>query len=171
MPRFAEAKFTIRAINKTQKTFTQINKGVDNMDRRFSKVGRGLNRLGGLFATAFVGKQITDVITTFEKLEASLKTVTGSAEKAGIAFAFIQDFAATTPFQLEEVVAAFIKLKALGLTPSEEALRSYGNTATAMGKSLNQMIEAAADPHRFPVTVTTAIFIKQQRTDHIGNEC
>ncbi|EMN7845678.1 hypothetical protein WAY68_004703 [Salmonella enterica subsp. enterica serovar Dublin] len=38
---------------------------------------------------------------------------------------------------------------ALGLTPSEEALRSYGNTASAMGKDLNQMIEAVADASTF----------------------
>lgn len=142
---FAEAKFTIRAINKTQKTFSQINQGVSDMDRRFGKLGRGLNRLGGLMATAFVGRQVVDTITKFEKLEASLRTVTGSADNAAVAFGFIQDFAATTPFQLEEVTDAFIKLKALGLTPSEEALTSYGNTATAMGKDLNQMIEAVAD--------------------------
>jgi len=142
---FSEAKFTVRAVNKTQKAFSQINKGVDNMDRRFSKMGRGLSRIGGLMATAFVGKQITDTITKFEKLEASLRTITGSADNAAVAFGFIQEFAATTPFQLEEVTAAFIKLKALGLTPSAEALTSYGNTATAMGKSLNQMIEAVAD--------------------------
>ena len=145
MARFAEAKFTIRAVNKTQKAFDQIGRSVDNMDRRFKKLGGGLGRLGRLFAVAFVGKQIINTITKFEKLEASLRTVTGSAEKAAVAFRFIQDFAATTPFQLEEVTDAFIKLKALGLTPSEEALTSYGNTATAMGKSLNQMIEAVAD--------------------------
>jgi len=145
MARFASAEFTIRAINKTQKAFAQINQGVGNMDRRFSKLGSGLSKIGGLMATAFVGKQITDTITKFEKLEASLRTITGSADKAAVAFGFIQDFAATTPFQLEEVTDAFIKLKALGLTPSAEALTSYGNTATAMGKSLNQMIEAVAD--------------------------
>lgn len=145
MGRFAEAKFTIRAVNKTQKAFSQINKNVDRMDRRFSKLGRGMSRLGGLMATAFVTRQIVDTITKFEKLEASLRTVTGSADKAALAFGFIQEFAATTPFQLEEVTAAFIKLKALGLTPSKDALTSYGNTAVAMGKSLNQMIEAVAD--------------------------
>lgn len=145
MARFGSAEFVIRAVNKTQKTFSQINQGVDNMDRRFGKLGRGLQRIGGLMATAFVGRQIVDTITKFEKLEASLRTVTGSAEKAGVAFGFIQEFAATTPFQLEEVTDAFIKLKALGLTPSKDALTSYGNTAVAMGKSLNQMIEAVAD--------------------------
>ncbi|MCH2547465.1 MAG: tape measure protein [Alphaproteobacteria bacterium] len=145
MPRFAEAKFTIRAINKTQKAFSQINTNVQKMEGRFSKLGRGLSKIGGLMATVFVGRQIVDVITKFEKLEASLRTVTGSADKAALAFGFIQEFAATTPFQLEEVTDAFIKLKALGLTPSAEALTSYGNTAVAMGKSLNQMIEAVAD--------------------------
>lgn len=145
MPVFGNAEFIIRAVNKTQAAFAQINQGVGNMEKRFNNFGRGLNRIGGLMATAFVGKQITDTITKFEKLEASLRTVTGSADNAAVAFGFIQDFAATTPFQLEEVTDAFIKLKALGLTPSEEALNSYGNTATAMGKSLNQMIEAVAD--------------------------
>ncbi len=145
MARFAEAKFTIRAINKTQKAFSQINTNVQKMEGRFSKLGRGLSKIGGLMATVFVGRQIVDTITKFEKLEASLRTVTGSADKAALAFGFIQEFAATTPFQLEEVTAAFIKLKALGLTPSAEALTSYGNTAVAMGKSLNQMIEAVAD--------------------------
>ena len=145
MAAFGSAEFIIRAINKTQQTFQQINSGVNDMDRRFSKLSNGLNRIGGLMATAFVGKQFVDTITSFEKLEASLRTVTGSAENAKIAFGFIEKFAAETPFSLEEAVEAFIKLKALGLTPSEEALTSYGNTATAMGKSLNQMIEAVAD--------------------------
>lgn len=145
MAAFGSAEFVIRAINKTQQTFQQIGNGVDDMDKRFKRLSGGLNRIGGLMATAFVGKQFVDTITSFEKLEASLRTVTGSAEKAKIAFGFIEQFAAETPFSLEEAVEAFIKLKALGLTPSEEALTSYGNTATAMGKSLNQMIEAVAD--------------------------
>ena len=142
---FSEAKFTIRAVNKTQKAFTQINQGIGNMNKRFNKLGGRLSKVGALMATAFAGQKFVEVITKFESLEASLKTVTGSAEKASAAFGFVQEFASKTPFQLEEVTGAFIKLKALGLKPSKEALTSYGNTATAMGKSLNQMIEAVAD--------------------------
>ena len=145
MVKFASAEFIISAVNRTERTFAQIGKNVDNMDRRFSRLGSSIGRIGPILATAFVGKQIADTITTFEKLEASLRTVTGSADNAKGVFTILQEFAAATPFQLEEVVAAFIKLKALGLEPSEEALRSYGNTAVAMGKSLNQFIEAVAD--------------------------
>jgi len=44
-----------------------------------------------------------------------------------------------------QVTNAFVKMKALGLDPSQKALASYGNTASAMGKDLNQMVEAVAD--------------------------
>ncbi len=75
----------------------------------------------------------------------SLATATGTMESARAAFAQITKFAATTPFALNEVLDAFIRLKNLGLDPSEAALVSYGNTSSAMGKTLNQMIEAVAD--------------------------
>jgi hypothetical protein len=146
MANIAETKFTIRAVNKTQAAFSQIQRSVGNIDRKIGRLGSTLTaRLAPAFASAFAGTQIVNTIMKFERLEASLKTVTGSAEKAAMAFKHIQDFAAKTPFQLEEVTASFIKLKALGLTPSEAALKSYGNTAIAMGKSLDQMIEAIAD--------------------------
>jgi len=146
MANLAETKFTIRAVNRTQAAFSQIQRSVGNIDRKIGRLGSALtSRLAPAFAAAFAGGKIVDTITKFERLEASLKTVTGSAEKAATAFKHIQDFAAKTPFQLNEVTSAFIKLKALGLIPSEAALKSYGNTAIAMGKSLDQMIEAIAD--------------------------
>jgi len=43
------------------------------------------------------------------------------------------------------VLALCKKLKNMGLDPSEQALTAYGNTASAMGKSLNDMVEAVAD--------------------------
>jgi len=88
---------------------------------------------------------IINVNREFESLKASLITVTGDAESAAVAFKGLQDFAATTPFSVQELTDAFIKLGNLGLAPSERALTSFGNTAGAMGKSLNQMIEAVAD--------------------------
>lgn len=98
--------------------------------------------VGGL--TALVTKTI-EANAEFENLNASLVTVTGSEEAAAQAFKLIETFAARTPYSLGEVVTAFTKLKALGLDPSEAALESYGNTASAMGKGLNDMIEAVAD--------------------------
>ena len=104
--------------------------------------------LGGLGVGLSLGSVITSLVTVqreFDKLNSSLMTVTGGSASASKAFDWLSDFAATTPYQLNEVVQAFNKMKALGLDASEESLRSYGNTAAAMGKDLNQMIEAIAD--------------------------
>lgn len=125
-------------------------------ERATDKMGNSAKGMGGkmLGAAAAVGavaaalkfsSTLVEVNTEFDRLEAALETVTGSSVAATTAFDTIKDFAKTTPFQLTEVTDSFIKLKALGLDPSSAALRSYGNTASGMGKSLNQMIEAVAD--------------------------
>jgi lambda family phage tail tape measure protein len=97
-----------------------------------------------LLAVMSVTKFI-DVAREAEILNASLITATGSAEKAAEAMTALQDFASQTPYDLNQVVDGFNKLVNLGLTPSERALTAYGNTASALGKDLNQMIEAVAD--------------------------
>lgn len=91
--------------------------------------------------TVLVAKTAGEV----ESLKASLKTVTGSQAAGEQAFAGIKKFARETPFTVREITQAFIKLKALGLDPSEAALRSYGNTASAFGTDLKQWVEAVAD--------------------------
>jgi len=90
-------------------------------------------------------RDIVDVNAKFQTLKSTLTTLTGSQAAGQAAFDQIEKFAVNTPFNLDQVVQSFIKLKALGMDPSEAALTSYGNTASAMGKSLNQMIEAVAD--------------------------
>jgi hypothetical protein len=136
-------------IVRLQKDMDAARKTVDGAMASIGKsVESAMRTVGGLFAGvsigAFTGKLVS-VEREFGKLNASLVTVTGSTREADAAFAMLTEFANTTPFSLQEVTQAFIKLKAMGLDPSQSALTSYGNTASAMGKSLNQMIEAVAD--------------------------
>jgi len=121
---------------------------LDNLKNKSKGTGEAmglLKRAALAIFSAQVIKSVVDTSVQFEKMNASLKTVTGSTDAAKVAFKNIEQFATETPYQLDQVVGAFIKLKALGLDPSNEALRSYGNTASAMGKDINQMIEAVAD--------------------------
>lgn len=89
--------------------------------------------------------KLVDVQRQFDVLNAGLITATGSSENAAEAFDALREFAQQTPYDLNQAVEGFTKLVNLGLDPSERALKSYGNTASAMGKDLNQMIEAVAD--------------------------
>lgn len=116
--------------------------GDANMLKRALAFGGGF-LAGGMLMEAAKGLFSTNV--ELARLKGALKTTEGSAASANARFAELQKFGATTPFTLDQSVRAYIKLKNLGLDPSERAMRSYGNTATAMGKSMMDMIEAVAD--------------------------
>jgi hypothetical protein len=141
------------------KTAADSGQKVDNFGKDAEAAGKktatgmsgaatAIKAVGVAMAALGVGKIVNDFAATAvqtAKLQASLKTMTGSTEAASAAWDNLLKFASTTPFTLDQSVQGFIKLKALGLDPSERALQSYGNTAAAMGKDLNQMIEAVAD--------------------------
>jgi len=125
---------------------------MDNANRQLTKVGAGMQKIGAGLSIGVtlpllgIGAQAISAAADMETLKTSLDTVfQGNSASSSSAFAQIKEFAATTPFQMEEVASAFIKLKNLGLDPSIASLTSYGNTASALGKSLDQMIEAVAD--------------------------
>lgn len=124
---------------------------LDNLSKSAKVAGAAVAGLASIVAaTAYkAAQELVDSQRQLDKMSASLKTLTGSTQGAKQALSILQDFARDTPYGLEQAVEGFRKLVALGLTPSEEALRSYGNTASAMGKDLNQMIEAVADASTF----------------------
>lgn len=123
-------------------------KALDATARSFNEVIRKGTALFGAYL-GFQGLKNTfsaifNANNSFEQLSGSLKTVTGSAKGAQEAFALIEKFAIDTPYQLNEIVEAFIRLKALGLEPSKAALTSYGNTASAFGKNILDFVGAVA---------------------------
>lgn len=127
----------------------QVDRYRQKMDGYF-KAATVATAAAGAAAAAFGSvAKLVDVQREFDKLNASLITVAGSSANAAAAMDDLKNFAKETPFGLAQAVDGFVKLKALGLTPSTQALTSFGNTASAMGKDLNQMIEAVADASTF----------------------
>ena len=149
------------AVSKSAKaTSNSLDKvGKSKALARVATDARGAStRVGGLFqkfsalkvliAGGIIGTfatQLFDVAKQTDHYQAVLKTATGSMDLAKQKFAELNEFAATTPYTLQQSVEGFVKLQNLGLKPSEENMRSFGNTAAAMGKDLNQMVEAVAD--------------------------
>lgn len=126
-----------KSINDKMKSVQEVSSKAFDIGRNSAAIGTGLTAiLAGPLAAA----------AKMEQLNVSLRTsFQGNEAAAADAFKRINDFAARTPYGLDEVTTGFIKLKNMGLDPSEEALTAYGNTASSMGKSLNDMVEAVAD--------------------------
>lgn len=116
-----------------------------------STFGKDLARggiVGGTITAAGLGiaKNMLDVTAAFEKSLTVLKTVEGSQAKAQASFSWIQDFAQRTPFELQQVTDAFVRLRAYGIDPIRgDALRVLGDTSSAMGKDIMDAVEAIAD--------------------------
>ena len=141
-----------KQVDKGTKSLDKLAKQGKKTESATGKMSQGFKALGGVIAAIGFASLINSMIKTaasFESMSISLEVVTGSAEKATQAMEGITAFAKKTPFQVSEITDAFIKLKALGITPTEASLTSFGNTSSAMGKSLNQMIEAVADASTF----------------------
>lgn len=157
----AETKKLDQQAGSAASQFGKLERAVNSAD--FSRASSGLAGLVGNAgrlalitglgaALTFVGAasvrlagDLVPVQRQFDVLNSSMVTVAGGSKAAAREMAWIKPFAATTPFQLGEVTSAFVKLKGLGLDATEGSLRSFGNTASAMGKNVNQMIEAVAD--------------------------
>lgn len=85
------------------------------------------------------------VASQFEQYSLVLETVEGSNAKAKKSMAWVQDFAERTPYELDEVMSAFVKLKTYGIDPMAGTMQSAGDAAAAMGKEYIGAIEAVAD--------------------------
>jgi hypothetical protein len=101
--------------------------------------------VGAAYASYISLSQIVDVTKRYQRLEAQLRTSTGSVEGQAQAMAILSEFAYETGQDLEGLVEGFNKLVNLGLDPSQDALLAYGNVAAGTGKTTMDFIEAVAD--------------------------
>lgn len=129
----------------------RFNKGLDNLEKKAYAVGASLRNMATVAGVAvaggiaFLGKGVIDTTAKFETYAATLETIEGSQEKAQKSLAWLSNFAQTTPFEIDELTRAFVKLKAYGIEPTDGTMSTLGDTASAMGKTLNEAVEAFAD--------------------------
>ena len=83
-----------------------------------------------------------DSAVSFERFRTALEAVEGSSGKARASMDWIESFAVKTPFELEQVTGAFVKLRSDGMDPTRGLLRTLGDAAAAAGKPLMRAVEA-----------------------------
>ncbi|MDD4507232.1 MAG: tape measure protein, partial [Sulfurospirillaceae bacterium] len=119
-----------------------LRQGVEDL----ANAGLALNFLKSAFGAVKEGVMaLLDTAGEFEKYKTILTTLEGSSEKAETSFAWVKEFAAKTPYELNEVTKAFVKLKSYGIDPTDGTLKMLGDTSAAMGKDLNSAVEMMAD--------------------------
>ena len=115
------------------KAFRGITNSVFNLKTAIAGLGVGL--LAGSF---------TKVASSMETFEVQLQTTLGSLGKAREELTWIGEFAKSTPFEVQELVEASVRLRAYGID-ARKYMETLGDTASAMGKPMMQAVEALAD--------------------------
>ncbi len=155
-------KAVISVVDRVSKPVRKINRQIGAIGKGFKGVGRSVkglsSQLSGLFGPAglltgaagvgglsFGLSKIVQTSAEFERFRTILNRLEGSAEKGGRSMEWVKEFAKTTPYELTQVTDAFVKLRAYGIDPQSGALRAAGDAAAAMGKPLEQAVEALAD--------------------------
>ena len=135
----------IRAFDKTRAAFRTVNAGLGAIRKTVFNTKTAITGLAGAAGFGLLVKSTIETNRQFQSLEATLKTFLGSSERAAGAFDVLKQFAAQTPFSVQEVTKSFNILIAQGIQPSITALDAFGNIASGSGKSLQQFSEAVTD--------------------------
>lgn len=117
---------------------------LQDVEGALGKVLGVLSSIGVSVGLAALTNSLVDTASAFEKLETRLTTIQGSSAAARQSMAWITNFTAKTPYELNQVADAFVKLNAYGF----DAVRwmpMLGDTASSMGKDLNDAVEMFAD--------------------------
>lgn len=124
---------------------TQATSDLSRMDSGFNALGVTIaGALGGASLISF-GRSLIDITGKFQTFEAVLTNTLNSPEQARSAMLMLQDFAATTPFQVDGLTGAFVKLANQGFVPTMAQMVKLGDLASSTGKDFDQLAEAVID--------------------------
>ena len=131
-----------------QENAKRYEQQLKNINKSVERLSRNVGRFATVAVAAFgfLGRSVTNTSAQFERYEAILTTLEGSSEKAKNSLDFLTEFASSTPFEIDKLTEAFVKLKSFGIDPiANDTFRILGDTAAAMGRDLDSAVEAFAD--------------------------
>jgi hypothetical protein len=149
-----EVQYGSTGVEKTAADARSLGGVIDDVGRKGGWLGTAIGTGVGVLAAGAITKGI-DLVRGFggsllttagdaEQMHLALETVTGSQEKANKLFGDLQQFAKDTPFAFPEIAQASINLEAFGLH-TQDWITTIGDTASAMGKSVDQVTQAVLD--------------------------
>ena len=146
-----------KSVRRLQKSFVKLGKvakrslkGISKtfgfLLRKIKSVAKGIAvattaAAAGFFALA---KSIVSTAAQFETYNATLKVVMGSQKKATKAMGWLREMAKKSPYTIDKLTEAFVKLTAYGIEPTK-VMTTLGDTASAMGRDIEAAVLALAN--------------------------
>lgn len=139
----AERRLGSAARESTSQLRSQEQQVTTLKDRLFSLQGV-IAAVAGSMAIKGAYNWLVGANADMETYQNTLTVVLGSQEKAIEQLAWAEKFAASTPFEIPQIMEATTRLESYGME-SKKVLGITGDMASVMGKDLMQAVEAVAD--------------------------
>jgi hypothetical protein len=140
--------------DESKKWYEKVFGFLTNIGKQAEKVGTIITgifgaagavvAIGAVVAMGLLVKQSITLNSQFEQFQVSLQTTLGSLTAAKNEMKGIVQFAKETPYTIQEVTDAVVKLRAYAMDPAKW-LRPLGDMASAFGRTVTDAVEAAAD--------------------------
>jgi tape measure domain-containing protein len=123
------------SIAQTQRHARDTAQGVAGLSSALNAVKNAAIGFAGISLGAGLAKDILNTNRSMEGLRSQLTAITGSQADAQRTFKFIQDFAVNTPFEIDGLTKAYIKLQNFGIRPTAQVMEAITNQAAKLGGS------------------------------------
>jgi hypothetical protein len=143
-----DVKYTVTLNDMLTGKLQVADSAANKLSGTIGKVEGALSMLGigaGIAGFAAIGSNIISTISEFEKYDAVLTNTLGSQSASTESLKNLTDLAATTPFAVNELTGAYVKLANMGFKPTMEQMTSLGDLASSTGKGFDQLSEAIID--------------------------
>lgn len=121
-----------RASGNVKKSFQSVQESSRALVAAFRRVAVGA---AAVFSAFQVSKSFIQVNAQFERFQTTLETLYKSHSKAQAVFDSILNFASKTPFEVNQLTQAWVKMKAMGLESNLDMFQKIGDAVSALGGS------------------------------------
>lgn len=132
-------------LRKVARSAGVADRNIGGMKNTLTGVKRLIIGAFSVAAISMFTNKVIDARAEYERFDAVLTNTFQSAEVGRSALSMLTDFAAKTPYQLNELTGSFVKLVNRGFNPTRDQLTKLGDLAASQGKGFDQLSEAILD--------------------------
>ena len=132
-----------KGLSSATNNANKLKKSLKDVEKEASRVSKAL-LVAGVVATTALTVDMVSQASSMEQYRNTLNIVMKDNKKAGETFKWAVDYANKTPFETADIVDGTVKLQSYGME-AQKVLPYIGDMASAMGKSMDQAVEAVAD--------------------------
>ncbi|MDA6068639.1 hypothetical protein NJT12_03310 [Flavobacterium sp. AC] len=140
------------SVGQTANNVRGLNNNLNQVQATSSSLSNTLTKLKSVIASVFAltavwsfTNKVIEARSEYEKFNAVLINTFQSDKVGAAALTMLNDFAAKTPFALNELTGSFVKLVNRGVLPTQDELTKLGDLASSQGKGFDQLTEAMLD--------------------------